>query len=165
MGGTHDPGVGIGQQVDTDDLEIREYVGRDLTKGWVDELEVDAVDAAGERGCSLATAVIWRCEPLWSVPVGVVETTPVIRDGVVYATTDTGRFAQISGFKFTYDAARPAGSRVVSVTLDDGTNLPGALHCEFLDIFADNGLVKPGAVTLLHGHLSAGFASPAVSLR
>jgi 5'-nucleotidase len=35
-----------------------------------------------------------------------------------------GRFAQISGFKFTYDAARPAGSRVVSVTLDDGTPIP-----------------------------------------
>jgi 5'-nucleotidase len=33
----------------------------------------------------------------------------------------SGRFAQISGFKFTYDAARPAGARVVSVTLDDGT--------------------------------------------
>jgi 5'-nucleotidase len=32
-----------------------------------------------------------------------------------------GRFAQISGFRFTYDAARPAGSRVVSVTLNDGT--------------------------------------------
>jgi 5'-nucleotidase len=32
-----------------------------------------------------------------------------------------GRFAQISGFRFTYDAARPAGSRVLSVTLNDGT--------------------------------------------
>jgi polyhydroxyalkanoate synthase subunit PhaC len=31
----------------------------------------------------------------------------------------------------------------------DGTNLPGALHCEFLDIFADNGLAKPGAVAVL----------------
>ncbi len=31
----------------------------------------------------------------------------------------------------------------------DGTNLPGALHCEFLDIFANNGLAKPGAVTVL----------------
>ena len=35
-----------------------------------------------------------------------------------------GRFAQISGFEFTYDAAQPAGSRVVSVTLDDGTPIP-----------------------------------------
>jgi 5'-nucleotidase len=43
-----------------------------------------------------------------------------------------GRFAQISGFKFTYDAARPAGSRVVSVTLDDGTPiLPNATTYSF----------------------------------
>lgn len=32
-----------------------------------------------------------------------------------------GRFAQISGFRFVYDVTRPAGARVVSVTLDDGT--------------------------------------------
>ena len=31
----------------------------------------------------------------------------------------------------------------------DGTNLPGALHCEFLDIFANNGLAKPGAFSVL----------------
>jgi polyhydroxyalkanoate synthase subunit PhaC len=31
----------------------------------------------------------------------------------------------------------------------DGTNLPGALHCEFLDLFATNGLAKPGAVSVL----------------
>ncbi|MBL8928021.1 MAG: alpha/beta fold hydrolase [Pseudonocardia sp.] len=31
----------------------------------------------------------------------------------------------------------------------DGTNLPGALHCEFLDIFANNGLAKAGEVTVL----------------
>ena len=31
----------------------------------------------------------------------------------------------------------------------DGTNLPGALHCEFLDIFENNGLAQPGAVTVL----------------
>lgn len=31
----------------------------------------------------------------------------------------------------------------------DGTNLPGALHCEFLEIFANNGLAKPGAITVL----------------
>jgi 5'-nucleotidase len=32
-----------------------------------------------------------------------------------------GKFLQISGFKFTYDAARSPGSRVVSVALEDGT--------------------------------------------
>jgi 5'-nucleotidase len=34
-----------------------------------------------------------------------------------------GRFGQISGFKFTYDAARPPGGRVVSVQLNDGTQI------------------------------------------
>ena len=31
----------------------------------------------------------------------------------------------------------------------DGTNLPGALHAEFLDIFRDNTFVQPGAMTVL----------------
>lgn len=31
----------------------------------------------------------------------------------------------------------------------DGTNLPGALHAQFLDIFRDNPLVRPGAFTVL----------------
>jgi 5'-nucleotidase len=52
-----------------------------------------------------------------------------------------GRFAQISGFKFTYDAARPAGSRVVSVTLDDGTPiLPNSTEYSF----ATNDFVNAG---------------------
>jgi polyhydroxyalkanoate synthase len=32
----------------------------------------------------------------------------------------------------------------------DGTNLPAALHARFLDIFRDNSLVEPGALTPLH---------------
>lgn len=32
-----------------------------------------------------------------------------------------GRFPQISGFRFTFDPARAQGSRITSVTLDDGT--------------------------------------------
>jgi 5'-nucleotidase len=35
-----------------------------------------------------------------------------------------GRFGQISGFKFSYDATKPVGLRVVSVTLDNGTPIP-----------------------------------------
>ena len=31
----------------------------------------------------------------------------------------------------------------------DGTNLPGALHCEFLDIFEGNLLAKPGGLSVL----------------
>lgn len=32
-----------------------------------------------------------------------------------------GWFAQIAGFRFTYDVSQPVGARVVSVSLDDGT--------------------------------------------
>jgi len=35
-----------------------------------------------------------------------------------------GRFPQIAGFRFTFDPARPVGSRVTEVTLADGTPLP-----------------------------------------
>jgi 5'-nucleotidase len=34
-----------------------------------------------------------------------------------------GWFGQISGFKFTFDSSKPAGMRVASVTLDDGTTI------------------------------------------
>lgn len=32
-----------------------------------------------------------------------------------------GRFPQVSGFKFTFDSSKPLGSRIVSVTMNDGT--------------------------------------------
>lgn len=35
-----------------------------------------------------------------------------------------GRFPQISGFKFTFKCSNPAGSRVLSVALTDGTPIP-----------------------------------------
>jgi 5'-nucleotidase len=44
-----------------------------------------------------------------------------LEHGVAAMPAASGRFPQISGFKFTYDVARPAGSRVVSVQLADGT--------------------------------------------
>jgi 5'-nucleotidase len=52
-----------------------------------------------------------------------------------------GRFAQISGFEFTYDAAQPAGSRVVAVTLDDGTPI---LPDSTTYTFATNDFVNAG---------------------
>lgn len=48
---------------------------------------------------------------LWAICEHSVETLPV----------PNGWFAQISGFRFTYSTARPPGSRVLSVVLDDGT--------------------------------------------
>jgi len=37
-----------------------------------------------------------------------------------YEQSAQGRFPQVSGFSFVYDPTAPAGTRVVSVTLDDG---------------------------------------------
>jgi 5'-nucleotidase len=45
----------------------------------------------------------------------------VLEHGVAVAPASNGRFPQISGFRFTYDSRLPAGSRVQSVTLADGT--------------------------------------------
>jgi 5'-nucleotidase len=39
-------------------------------------------------------------------------------------TGTDGRFPQIAGFKFTFHYLNPVGSRVTSVTLDDGTPIP-----------------------------------------
>lgn len=44
-----------------------------------------------------------------------------------------GRFAQISGMQVVYDTTRPAGARVLKVTLDDGT------------VLIDNGLIVDAA--------------------
>ncbi|MGH2787888.1 MAG: bifunctional metallophosphatase/5'-nucleotidase [Actinomycetota bacterium] len=40
---------------------------------------------------------------------------------VQLAPNQSGGFGQISGFEFSYDPSRPAGSRVISAELDDGT--------------------------------------------
>jgi 5'-nucleotidase len=42
-----------------------------------------------------------------------------------------GRFPQISGFKFTFHYTNPAGSRVTSVTLDDGTPIPDSASATY----------------------------------
>lgn len=62
----------------------------------------------------------------------------------ISATTCTGadgRFPQISGFKFTFKCSNPAGSRVLSVSLTDGTPIPadGTLYS-----FATNNFVNTG---------------------
>ncbi len=45
----------------------------------------------------------------------------VLERSVSKAPAANGGFLQVSGFRFTYNSALPAGSRVLSVTLDDGT--------------------------------------------
>jgi 5'-nucleotidase len=44
-----------------------------------------------------------------------------VEHGLSYLPAANGAFPQIAGFKVVYDPAAPALSRVVSVTLDDGT--------------------------------------------
>jgi 5'-nucleotidase len=57
-------------------------------------------------------------ERLWQIlENGVSAVNP---DG----TATDGRFPQVSGFRFTFDSTQPAGARVVSVTLADGTPIP-----------------------------------------
>ncbi|WP_330332390.1 5'-nucleotidase C-terminal domain-containing protein [Streptomyces sp. NBC_00536] len=45
----------------------------------------------------------------------------VLEQSVSKAPNSSGGFLQVSGFRFTYDSAKPVGSRVLSVTLDGGT--------------------------------------------
>jgi 5'-nucleotidase len=64
-----------------------------------------------------------------------------LEHGVAVIPGANGRFPQISGFRFTYDAAQPAGSRVVSVALDDGTPI---LPDSATYTFATNDFVNSG---------------------
>lgn len=41
-----------------------------------------------------------------------------------------GRFLQVSGLRYTFDSSKPAGSRLVSVTLPDGTALDLEADCQ-----------------------------------
>ena len=64
------------------------------------------------------------------LPFGNVVVTRTVTGSQLYAALEngvsatpgvSGRFPQISGFRFTYDSRLPAGSRVQSVALDGGT--------------------------------------------
>jgi 5'-nucleotidase len=63
-------------------------------------------------GNQIATTVITG-ENLWKA----------LENGVGGNYPGDGRFPQISGFKFTFDASKPVGSRIVSVTKLDGTEI------------------------------------------
>jgi 2',3'-cyclic-nucleotide 2'-phosphodiesterase (5'-nucleotidase family) len=47
--------------------------------------------------------------------------TAILENAVSRVEFVDGRFAQVAGLRFTWDAAAPAGSRVTEVVLDDGT--------------------------------------------
>ena len=64
-------------------------------------------------GNQIATTVVTG-ENLWKA----------LENGVGGNYPGDGRFPQISGFKFSFDASKPLGSRIVSVTKLDGTAIP-----------------------------------------
>jgi len=51
-----------------------------------------------------------------------------LENGVSQVESGGGRFPQIAGFRFTYDPAQPAGSRVTSITVGGGAVDPGASY-------------------------------------
>jgi 2',3'-cyclic-nucleotide 2'-phosphodiesterase (5'-nucleotidase family) len=61
-------------------------------------------------GNQVATTIVTG-ENLWKA----------LENGVGGSYPGDGRFPQISGFKFTFDPTKAVGSRIVSVTKDDGT--------------------------------------------
>ena len=63
-------------------------------------------------GNQIATTVVTG-ENLWKA----------LENGVGGNYPGDGRFPQISGFKFSFDASKPIGSRIVSVTKLDGTEI------------------------------------------
>ena len=63
-------------------------------------------------GNQIATTVVTG-ENLWKA----------LENGVGGNYPGDGRFPQISGFKFSFDASKPLGSRIVSVTKLDGTEI------------------------------------------
>jgi 5'-nucleotidase len=64
-------------------------------------------------GNQVATTVVTG-ENLWKA----------LENGVGGNYPGDGRFPQVSGFKFSFDASKPIGSRIVSVTKVDGTAIP-----------------------------------------
>ena len=52
--------------------------------------------------------------------VSSVQLYAMLENSVSVLPAASGRFLQVSGFSFKYDPSKPAGSRVVSVTLDGG---------------------------------------------
>lgn len=65
----------------------------------------------------------------------------VLERSVGSAPNPFGGFLQISGFRFSYDSARPAGSRILSVVLADGTpvNRDGSTYTAATNDFTNAG--------------------------
>ncbi len=76
----------------------------------------------------LVAGDIYTLLPFGNSSVTRTVTGSQLWDTMEYSVGDipaaNGKFLQISGYKIVFDAARPSGSRLVSMTLDDGTPIP-----------------------------------------
>jgi len=102
-----------------------------------------AIANGGDIRADINTGVITKGDVISVLPFGntlmVKTVTPallyeVLENGVSGIVTDLelnidyeqssqGRFPQVSGFSFIYDPTAPVGTRIISITLDDGTDL------------------------------------------
>ena len=87
-------------------------VNKELVRTGTGPLDVTLGDALTVYpfGNQVATTVVTG-ENLWKA----------LENGVGGSYPSDGRFPQISGFKFTFDPTKAVGSRIVSVTKNDGT--------------------------------------------
>jgi len=97
-----------------DTFPAKKYVpaATDLVRTGTGPLDVTLGDAftVFPFGNQIATTVVTGAN-LWKA----------LENGVGGNYPGDGRFPQISGFKFSFDASKPAGSRIVEVTKLDGT--------------------------------------------
>ena len=87
-------------------------VNKELVRTGTGALDVTLGDALTVYpfGNQVATTIVTG-ENLWKA----------LENGVGGSYPSDGRFPQISGFKFTFDSTKAIGSRIVSVTKNDGT--------------------------------------------
>jgi 5'-nucleotidase len=97
-----------------DSFPAKNYVpvNKELVRTGTGPLDVTLGDALTVYpfGNQVATTIVTG-ENLWKA----------LENGVSGNWGSEGKFPQISGFKFTFDTSKAAGSRIVSVTKNDGT--------------------------------------------
>lgn len=82
------------------------------------DLVIGDVFAVLPFGNTVVTRTVTGTQLWAALENGVSQINPATCNGA------DGRFPQISGFKFTFSCSSPAGSRVLTVSLMDGTTIP-----------------------------------------
>lgn len=111
----------------------------DLIQGDLTRADVERVFAADER---LATATL-TAEQLYALLEQAVAqiTVDPQTEHIDESSVNNPAFCQISGFTFRYDASAPAGERVTSVRLDDGTELKRTDESDGITVTAEESLL------------------------